>query len=54
MPQERSKRVKFAQEEVLLPKTPYNLKDILRGSSKILNVLQVMIFLPRRRRRSIK
>jgi hypothetical protein len=29
-------------------------KDILRGSSKILNALQVMIFLPSRRRRSIK
>jgi hypothetical protein len=33
---------------------PYILKDILRGSSKILNALQVMIFFPRRRRRSLK
>jgi hypothetical protein len=39
---------------VLPLKTPYILKDILRGSSKILNALQEMIFLPRRRRRSIK
>jgi hypothetical protein len=55
MPHERSKHVKYAQEEVLPLKTPYILKDILRGSSKILSVLQVMIFLPRRRRRrSIK
>jgi hypothetical protein len=54
MLQEKNKRVKFAQEEVLLLKTPYILKDILRGSSKILNALQEMIFLPRRRRRSIK
>jgi hypothetical protein len=48
------KHVKYAQEEVLPLKTPYILKDILRGSSKILSALQVMIFLPRRRRRSIK
>jgi hypothetical protein len=46
-------RVKYAQEEELLPKTPYILKDILKGSSKILNALQEMIFLPKRRR-SIK
>jgi hypothetical protein len=46
--------VKYALEVVLLLRIPYILKDILRGSSRILNVLQVMIFLPRRRRRSIK
>jgi hypothetical protein len=54
MSHEKNKRVKYAQEEVLLLKTPYILKGILRGSSKIINALQVMIFLPRRRRRSIK
>jgi hypothetical protein len=54
MPHEKNKRVKYAQEEVLPLKTPYILKDTLRGSSKILNTLQVMIFLPRRRRRGIK
>jgi hypothetical protein len=54
MPQERSKHVKYAQEVAPLLKIHYILKDILRGSSKILNVLQVMIFLLRRRRRSIK
>jgi hypothetical protein len=54
MPHEKNKRVKYAQEEVLPLKTPYILKDILRGSSKILNAIQEMIFLPRRRRRSIK
>jgi hypothetical protein len=47
--------VKYAQEEVLPLKTPYILKDILRGSNKILNALKEMIFLSRRRRRrSIK
>jgi hypothetical protein len=46
--------VKYALEVVLLLRIPYILKDILRGSSRILNMLQVMIFLPRRRRRSIK
>jgi hypothetical protein len=50
----KNKRVKYAQEEVLPLKTPYIMKDIQRGSNKILNALQVMIFLPRRRRRSIK
>jgi hypothetical protein len=55
MLQEKNKHVKYTQEEVLPLKTPYILKDILRGSSKILNALQEMIFLPRtRRRRSIK
>jgi hypothetical protein len=59
MLQERSKHVKYAQEVVLLLKTHCILKDILRGLSKILNELQVMIFLlkrrrRRRRRRSIK
>jgi hypothetical protein len=43
--------VKYAQEVVPPLKTPYILKDTLRGSSKILNALQEMIFLPRRRRR---
>jgi hypothetical protein len=53
--QEKNKHVKYAREEVLLLRTPYILKDILRGSSKILNALQEMIVLPRRRRRiSIK
>jgi hypothetical protein len=54
MLQEKNKRVKYEQEEVLPLKTPYILKDILRGSNKILNTLQEMIFLPRRRRKSIK
>jgi hypothetical protein len=54
MPQEKNKRVKYAQEEELPLKTPYILKDILRGSNKILSALKEMIFLPRRRRRSIK
>jgi hypothetical protein len=55
MLQERSKHVKYAQEVVLLLKTHYILKDTLRGLNKILSTLQVMIFLPRRRRRrSIK
>jgi hypothetical protein len=53
MLQERSKHVKYAPEVVLLLKIHYILKDILRGSSKILNTLQMMIFLLRRRR-SIK
>jgi hypothetical protein len=39
---------------VLLLRILYILKDILRGSSRILNMLQVMVFLPRKRRRSIK
>jgi hypothetical protein len=39
---------------VLLLRILYILKDILRGSSRILNELQVMVFLPRKRRRSIK
>jgi hypothetical protein len=30
------------------------LKDILRGSNRILNVLQVMVLFPGKRRRSIK
>ena len=54
MPQEKNKHVRYAQEEVLPLKTPYILKDILRGSSKILSAFQEMIFLPRRRRRNIK
>jgi hypothetical protein len=54
MLQEKNKRVKYAIEVVLLLKIPYILKGILRGSSKILNVLQVMVFLSRRRRRSTK
>jgi hypothetical protein len=55
MLQEKNKHVKYALEVVLQLKIPYILKGILRGSSKILNVLQVMVFLPRRRRRrSIK
>jgi hypothetical protein len=49
MLQEKNKREKYALEVVLLLKIPYILKDILRGSSRILNVLQVMVFLPRRR-----
>jgi hypothetical protein len=51
MPQEKNKHVKYALEVVLLLKIPYILKGILRESSKILNVLQVMVILPRRRRR---
>jgi hypothetical protein len=39
---------------VLLLRILYILKDILRGSSRILNMLQVMVFFPRKRRRSIK
>jgi hypothetical protein len=38
----------------LLLKIPYILKGILRESSRILNVLQVIVILPRRRRRSTK
>jgi hypothetical protein len=51
--QEKNKRVKYALEVVLLLRILYILKDMLSGSSRILNVLQVMIFLPRKRR-SIK
>jgi hypothetical protein len=54
MLQEKNKHVKYALEAVLLLKIPHILKGILRGSSKILNVLQVMVILPRRRRRSTK
>jgi hypothetical protein len=39
---------------VLLLRILYILKDILRGLSRILNVLQVMVLFPRKRRRSIK
>jgi hypothetical protein len=54
MPPKKNKRVKYALEVVLLLKIPYILKGILRESSKILNELQVMVILPRRRRRSTK
>jgi hypothetical protein len=56
MPQEKNKRVKYTLEVVLLLKIPYILKGILRGLSRILNVLEVMVILPRRsrRRRSTK
>jgi hypothetical protein len=54
MLQEKNKRVKYALEVVLLLRILYILKDRLSGSSRILNVLQVIIFLPRKRRRSIK
>jgi hypothetical protein len=33
---------------------PLYPEDILRGSNMILNMLQVMVFLPRKRRRNIK
>jgi hypothetical protein len=54
MLEEKNKRVKYALEGVLLLRILYILKDILRVSSRILNILQVMIFLPRSRRRNIK
>jgi hypothetical protein len=53
MLKEKNKHVKYALEVALLLRILYILKDILRGSSRILNVLQVMVFLPRKRRRSI-
>jgi hypothetical protein len=36
---EKNKRLKYALEVVLLLRILYILKDILRGSSRILNVL---------------
>jgi hypothetical protein len=54
MPQEKNKHVKYALDVVLLLKIPYILKGILRESSRILNVLQVIVIPPRRRRRSTK
>jgi hypothetical protein len=39
---------------VLLLRILYILKDILRGSNRILNVLQVMVLFSGKRRRSIK
>jgi hypothetical protein len=54
MPQEKNKRVKYALEVVLLLKIPYILNGILRESRRILNMLQVIVILPRRRRGSTK
>jgi hypothetical protein len=48
-----NKRVKYALGVVLPLKILYILKDILRGLSRIISVLKVMVFLPRQGR-SIK
>jgi hypothetical protein len=42
------------RHQVLLLRILYILKDILKGSSRILNVMQVMVLFLRKRRRSIK
>jgi hypothetical protein len=54
MPQEKNKRVKYALEVVLLLKILYILKGILRESSRILNMLKVIVILPRRRKKKHK